>query len=1048
VDFQNGAGKDGDRLYVYYAGHGISAPGAQAKWTDEPLLVPSNVRDIAISGTRFIGFTWILESLVSAKPREQVFFFDACRDFALKNYAPPVGMQVGPKISAKRGESTQYVLYATSVGGQAQEMGAGIFGKALLRGLRGDPGAARYARDEFPPVYQVLFDDLAEFVKNKVTTQVEDQKPRAKTEPGTPDLVLATIAPQDMPQVELDVRVEPSEALETCSIEVLYPPPPNGQASRYGDPYPPPAVYPTKIKLPPDAFYIQAQSPSYESDIKAWSQNKPSIVNLVLKAKKAAGELRALGAELSPADGQGLSFDDILKVRFGESALERKPSHEALEGILGRDDRLLEESPLPTLGQLPMGRLDITSNDRMAAIQVWGPGRHLVGSGTGQLSVSDLPIGSYRVVLGLPDGPTHEQIVEVEPNETTRLELTSPAPQLGDEQLKMLAELNIELDEKGYLYPSPDLGGIARAKLASLLGLAAYVSQNPRVGEATGLGKFGVHSMNDLPVGAAGVLVLLGVSGTGSMTDAEQQDFLVGGKVRVLSNKEGAEEVSDEFQRLEGFPAASQSRMQIPAGSGRIVLHLPGLINTTYATVGVPDRVTVLVVVAQGSGQFEVQQYLLALPGREGVGEMEWLEGIRRLELAQRYYANDKAVPDDAMLSDMLQGKWLNPLLGCIAGYSWVRAGMQEKYRGHPLPDEAMRPGVHGPSAMQNMLYYFGDVPDSHVLAGLCEPERRDEHFANALEKGVPIFYDGFKALHEWAAKTLHPVPEALEVPARGLLPGSPWTAWSPSRPALQFKRGQIETIPPGWSILEEKRQEIERAGRAIALIQATGGNASSQSIGTTFLVGDDLVLYLEFGSGSPDRPFLTGGSSLLLDFANTPARARSEEFEVKEKLGTIQWKVKNPPDGQVAGYYHLLRVARKSSSGKSLPKPLLLASKAPASVKGRSVCVISYPFEDARVDRSIRDEAFAQRYGVKRLQPGLVIGSPAKGRVLNHDCFTLGGSAGAPVIDLETMQVIAIHVGGRANYNGYYKFNMAVSMWTLADEPLLKEAGVNFAPR
>lgn len=130
------------------------------------------------------------------------------------------------------------------------------------------------------------------------------------------------------------------------------------------------------------------------------------------------------------------------------------------------------------------------------------------------------------------------------------------------------------------------------------------------------------------------------------------------------------------------------------------------------------------------------------------------------------------------MIVDMLAGKWLNPLLGCIAGYSWVRAGKPEKYRGQPLPPEAWHPGVPGPSAMQNMLYFFGDVPDSHVLAGLCEPERRDEHFANALEKGVPLFSDGFKAMYAWAAEKSDPSPEALEVPARGLLAGSPWTAW------------------------------------------------------------------------------------------------------------------------------------------------------------------------------------------------------------------------------------------------------------------------------
>jgi hypothetical protein len=136
---------------------------------------------------------------------------------------------------------------------------------------------------------------------------------------------------------------------------------------------------------------------------------------------------------------------------------------------------------------------------------------------------------------------------------------------------------------------------------------------------------------------------------------------------------------------------------------------------------------------------------------------------IRRIELAQRYYASQQSIePSD--VEDMLYGKWLDPLLGCLAGYSLVRAGQQERYKG---------------SAMHNMLKFFDALPDSHVLAGLCEPDRRGEHYERALSRGLPIFAEGLRAMVDWYLQRAAGLPPNLVEPAQRLLPGSPWTAWT-----------------------------------------------------------------------------------------------------------------------------------------------------------------------------------------------------------------------------------------------------------------------------
>jgi hypothetical protein len=100
----------------------------------------------------------------------------------------------------------------------------------------------------------------------------------------------------------------------------------------------------------------------------------------------------------------------------------------------------------------------------------------------------------------------------------------------------------------------------------------------------------------------------------------------------------------------------------------------------------------------------------------------------------------------------------------------------------------------------------------------------------------------------------------------------------------------------------------------------------------------------------------------------------------------------------------------------------------------------VGYPAADGR--RNDPDEMqriFAGVYNVKRLQPGEV--RSVDGTRLVHDCSTLGGNSGSCVVDLETAEVVGLHFGGR-----YLQGNNAVPLWTLADDPLLRSAGVTIA--
>ena len=92
--------------------------------------------------------------------------------------------------------------------------------------------------------------------------------------------------------------------------------------------------------------------------------------------------------------------------------------------------------------------------------------------------------------------------------------------------------------------------------------------------------------------------------------------------------------------------------------------------------------------------------------------------------------------------------------------------------------------------------------------------------------------------------------------------------------------------------------------------------------------------------------------------------------------------------------------------------KPLDLAEA--DGEDGELVAVVGYPARDSlRNDLSQMESYFKGLYDVKRFAPGFL---QAQGGVsiLSHDCTTLGGNSGSPVIRLEDAKVVGLHFAGR----------------------------------
>ncbi|MFJ8667384.1 trypsin-like serine peptidase [Streptomyces sp. NPDC093600] len=258
-------------------------------------------------------------------------------------------------------------------------------------------------------------------------------------------------------------------------------------------------------------------------------------------------------------------------------------------------------------------------------------------------------------------------------------------------------------------------------------------------------------------------------------------------------------------------------------------------------------------------------------------------------------------------------------------------------------------------------------------------------------------------------------------------------------RPAILVQGQDFASQPGDWSVLDAGRAAIRESIARVGRVEVAG-HPNLDWVGTAFLVGPETVMTnrhvaVEFsrtdGAGWAFQQGMSArvdpGEELVADPSAAPADGPLP-YEIAEVIGIH-------PDVDLA----LLRVA--PPDGAALPTPLAVAADAPASVPGRPVYVIGYPAWDGRRNEpeSMR-RIFMDVYNVKRLQPGTATEFAPGGLVMKHDCSTLGGNSGSPVLDLADHRVLALHFGGR-----YRLGNVSVPLWELVDDPLLARTEINW---
>jgi trypsin-like peptidase len=300
----------------------------------------------------------------------------------------------------------------------------------------------------------------------------------------------------------------------------------------------------------------------------------------------------------------------------------------------------------------------------------------------------------------------------------------------------------------------------------------------------------------------------------------------------------------------------------------------------------------------------------------------------------------------------------------------------------------------------------------------IAEATRRER--ARLVGKGI----DGLAKVAEGRGRDLH-ADERFGMEAIILLEG---------RPAILIQEGDFLPPPHDWSRLIDRREGIRdviaRSGRI-----EVNGHLNLEWLGTAFLVGPATLMTnrhvaQEFCARDGDRWSFRPGITTRVDFLRELGSTAALEFEITEAIGIHE-----------RHDLALLRVEAASSAGQELPDPLVVAAKEPPDLYERDVFVVGYPAWDSRRNEPepIR-RIFSDVYNVKRLQPGKAVAYSTQYSAVQHDCSTLGGNSGSPVVDLETNEVIGLHFGGRYGIGNY-----AIPLWQLVEDPLLSQGGLNF---
>lgn len=913
---------EADRLWVYYAGHGITGDGDGLDGA--PVLVPSDAEE-DLGDYQFnapIGLAKYVKSLRVRTPRTQLFFIDCCRGVADPTSAVTTSTQLHfdmKKMGPNPRGAMQAVLYATTAGSKANEVGLhGLFGQAVLEGLA---GSAPLVPDAVNNQLVLTISGLAQYVKRRVEELALDAKAQERQVsfqiPDSPALMGTT---GDLPLVKhlppgpvatLGLMVEPVPAAQVATAGLNRWDPMTmqyvveGQQSRSSRGF--------SWKLPLGTHILVVDADGYDR----WT--KPVDLH------RDRQELALLVENAGALDG--------------------------LEAI---------SSPPPAIDVTPgsLGGLLVEFPDRFTRIEVFDAGGQRVEAGWSRVELSSLAVGPYRVEIALPgERPVVRNVLvtaggrEVIAADVRPARPTSPLLEEAVRQLGMRPH-------DGLAEPSEAFGPTTTNRVGSVLAWAAWAARSSANWWGHKLRSVGVA----IPAGAR-LLVLIGDAAPGVTFLADLVVFAgsTGQEGRVAPS---------------AVPGLAGSAVQWATADERIVSVVvagPSMGNVAVPVASLAGFVDVVVIARESDGAVEIHRYLMPHAADGAPWAIRWAElGWRALA------ARTPLLPGEA---EQTVAQVADPLALAVLGYRLAREGK-------PFDQVVGLLVARSP-----------DLPDTHVLAALVDPERRDAHLQRAAAVGMPRVAEGARILSEWLTEGARQNDAPPPVTLRPWLDAQPWTLFDAQRKPSQ-----------GHGVL---------ATAALARGSRPWADGVLAVAASTARIENPALGYPYSGPG-----FMVGRRLLL----------------------TSRPVIHDHEDGWIARFGRQLvtlsilrRVEREPGMGVVLlsadrgRRPARLSWHLPRV--GQRIAVIAYPASDVRLPPSMAATLAATvRLGEQALVLGMVRSVEADGSSFDYDAWTLAGAAGGPVVDLESGAVIGVHHSGRLLEEEEVKIGIGVPLAFLRD--------------